>query len=145
MCTGEMYMPALPHQSKRRNRLSLCAVHLIPQQLSGCQRKLGIGWHELKTALTAYTIQWSKPLEYLVFSNDNNRNLENQFRCSHPWTGDKKNQPKESLPSVQHWNFKLSAPLDKIDNYIVMHYPQTFGLCTAEVNPDKASVSPSNF
>lgn len=57
------------------------------------------------------------------------------------------NQPEESLPSTQHRNFQLSAPLGKTDDRAgpVPQYPQAFSLCAAEANPDKASASPSNI
>lgn len=85
--TGEMHIPALSHQSVRRNRYSSHAVHLTPWQLSRKgQRKLD----NLKRPLPTYLMQQSAPLEHLLLFSDYKGNLENQLRCRHPGSRDTK-------------------------------------------------------
>lgn len=144
MCTGEVYTPALPHQGGERGS----HVQSISFHSSYLDVRESWGLPELSSRSHLHPIQfneahywstWFFPLTKTGISKTDSdvaiHDLETQ------------NQPEESLLSVQHLNFKLSAPLDKTDNYArpVTHYPQTFALCTAEVSPDKASVSPSSF
>lgn len=145
--TGEMHIPALSHQSVRRNRHSSHAVHPTPwQPPRKGQRKLGFGLDVLKRPLPTYSMQQSAPLEHLLLSSDYKGNLENWLRCRHP--GFRSTKPAWGIPpSLQHHNLKLSAHLDKTDNYAraVPQYPQTLSLCTAKSILTKLQLLPATF